>query len=67
MINKEIASAVIKSYLGTGLSSRGLSTIYEINMGNNELLLEHVKALKNIFERAIKEMEDEMNETNNSI
>jgi len=59
MKNKEIAKAVIVSYLGTGLSARGLSTIYEINMGNNELLLEHVKALKNIFEKAIKEIEDE--------
>ena len=59
MKNKEIAKAVIVSYLGRGLSGEGLATIYEINKGNNEVLLEHVKALKNIFERAIEEIEDE--------
>lgn len=56
--NTEVAKAVIISYLGTSLSAHSLGAIYEIRGGNNELLLEHVKALKNIFENAIKEIEN---------
>ena len=58
MKNKELAKAVITSYLGTSLTPLGMNDIYEIRGGNDELLLEHIKALRNIFEAAIKEIED---------
>lgn len=64
MRNKEIAKAVITSYLSNKLSFESLGTVYEIQNGDDELLLEHVKALKNIFERAIKEIEGEKDDRN---
>ena len=35
----------------------GLAEILEIRMGNEELLLEHIKAINNIFNKAIEELE----------
>ena len=57
--NKEIAKSMILSYLGSKLSLETVAVSYEISKGNDELLLEHVKALKNIFEKAIEEIEND--------
>ena len=61
MKNKELAKAIICAYLNQNgdFTPEGLFTIYEIHNGNDEILLEHVKALKNIFEKAIEEIESE--------
>lgn len=54
--NKEVAKNVIVAYLASGDTSEGIAELCEIKFGNDELLLEHIKALRNIFENAIKEM-----------
>lgn len=61
MKNKELAKVIITSYLSSNnngdFTPEGLLTMYEIMNGNDKILLEHVKALKNIFEKAIEEIE----------
>ena len=54
--NKEIAKHVILAYLGQTVKAENVYTVYQIQNGDDELLLEHIKALKNIFDNAIKEM-----------
>lgn len=54
--NKEVAKHVILAYLGQTVKAENVYTVYQIQNGDDELLLEHVKALKNIFENAINEM-----------
>lgn len=56
---KDVAKAVIIGYLSNGQTPDGLCDIYEIKQGNDELLLNHIKALRDIFTNAIKEMETE--------
>lgn len=58
-MNKEVAKRIIIAYLSEGQTPDGIYDIYEIKQGNDELLLGHIKALKNIFTNAIKEMETE--------
>lgn len=36
---------------------RGLRELYEIKSGNKKAILEHLKAVRNIINRAIKELE----------
>lgn len=55
-MNKEIAKDVICAYLSNGESIDAIASLYDIKSGDNEVLLNHIKALKNIFENAIKEM-----------
>lgn len=66
MRHKELAKNVITAYLSKNgdFTPDGFFIMYEINSGNDELLLEHIKALKNIFEKAIEEMEGEKNGCN---
>ena len=54
--NKEVAKHVILSYLGQTVKAENVYTVYQIQNGDDELLLEHIKALRNIFENAINEM-----------
>jgi len=67
MKNKEFAKEVILSYF-QGLASKdrinanGIAEIYAIN-NDDKVLLEHIKALRNIFNKAIKEIENENIET----
>ena len=61
MKNKELAKEVILSYFHIlaskdRINGNGLAEIYAIN-SDDEVLLEHIKALRNIFEEAIKEIE----------
>lgn len=60
--NKEIAKEIVLSYFNElsnkdRLGVAGFKEIFNIRT-NDEALLEHIKALKNIFEKAIKEMEE---------
>ena len=64
MINKEFAKRLIISYLDQEPKPDNVLTIWEIKNGNDELLLEHIKALRNIFDNAIKEMEGDKNGCN---
>lgn len=59
MKNKEVAKTVICTYLKTKLTPENICTTYDIQSGDDKLLLKHIKALKNIFENAIKEIEGE--------
>ena len=54
--NKEVAKHVILAYLGQTVKAENVYAVYQIQNGDDELLLEHIKALKSIFERAIGEM-----------
>ena len=53
----DVAKEVICAYLNTGVTAEGVFMVYEIRSGNKEMLLEHTKALRNIFDMAIKELE----------
>lgn len=57
MTSLEAATNVIKTYLGKIMTAEGFNALYEISHGNNELLKEHINALKNIFEEASKELD----------
>lgn len=59
-----IAKNMICAYLSTSMNAEGMSVIYEIRSGNKKLLLEHTKALRNIFDMAIKELEGEYDREN---
>lgn len=66
MKHKELAKKIITAYLtdSGNFTTEGFLVMYEINNGNDKLLLEHIKALKNIFEKAIEEMEGNNNGCN---
>lgn len=65
MINKAVAKSVIEVYLGQKAEALNVYTLYEINNGNDDLLLEHIKALRHIFDEAIKEIEESKGEKEN--
>lgn len=65
MINKAVAKSVITAYLGQRLSPLNMHTLYEIDGGNDDLLLKHIKALRYIFDEAIKEIEESKGEKEN--
>lgn len=56
----DIAKTVICNHLNTGMNIESVNAVYEIKNGNKEILLEHVKALRNIFDMAVKEIEKEI-------
>lgn len=58
---KEIAKSIIINNLTVGGKPEGIRDIYDINAGDEELLLRHIKALKNIFEKAMEEMKGDKN------
>ena len=62
MTNLEVAKNIIMTNLSANLTSNNTLELWEIRNGNKELLLEHIKALKNIFTEAQKELEKEMEE-----
>ena len=59
MRSKELAIEIICAYLGNSMTAAGINDIYEIRHGNDQILLGHLTALRNIFDAAIKEIEDE--------
>lgn len=56
-INVEIAKSIVIAYLEKGDTTEGIYEIFQIKFGNRDVLLEHIKALKNIFSDAIEELE----------
>ena len=56
----EMAKKIIVTYLGSELTFEGLSELYDIQSGDNEVLLRHVKALESIFTQARKDLENEL-------
>lgn len=43
---------------GENCTAQGLSELFEIKNGNKKIILEHLKAVSNIINRAIKELEE---------
>lgn len=69
MKNKDVAKEIILAYFYQlssldRLNGDGVAEVFAIKR-DDKVLLEHIKAVKNIFEKAIKEMEDESVQTNN--
>ena len=59
MSEVEVAKRVIVSYLkNSNSSTASIAEAFEIELENNELLLEHIKALINIFNKAKEELEN---------
>lgn len=63
MTPKELAKQIIISYFNDlstkdRLTLDGFQLLFEIK-SNDEILLENIKAFKSIFEKAIKEMEED--------
>ena len=53
----EISKMFVFSILNANPTVDGIADIYEINQGDTELLLRHLKAITNIMNKAIKELE----------
>lgn len=56
----EVAKNFIKIILTAGGTIDAISDLYEISVGNKKVLLEHAKALRDIFDKAVKELENEI-------
>ena len=55
----EISKMFVFSILNANPTSDGIADIFEINRGDTELLLKHLKAITSIMDKAIKELERE--------
>ena len=53
----EISKMFVFSILSANSTADGIADIYEISYGDTELLLKHLKAITNIMNKAIKELE----------
>ena len=53
----EISKMFVFNILNDNPTADGIADIYEINQGDTELLLKHLKAITNIMNKAIKELE----------
>ena len=53
----EISKMFVFNILNANPTADGIADIYEINQGDTELLLRHLKAITNIMNKAIKELE----------
>lgn len=61
-MNKEldVATNIIINNLHTNLSMESLGSLYAIADGNKKVLLAHIKVYNNIFNKAKKQLEEEM-------
>ena len=61
-MNKEldVAKSIIINLLNTNLNPDSVSSIYDIQSGNTEILLSHIDACVSIFNKAKKQLEEEM-------
>ncbi len=57
----ELSKEIICAFLEKNISLNNLNELYEIKSGNKKLLLEHLKALSNIFRETIEELEKSEN------
>ena len=55
----EISKMFVFNILNANPTADGIGDIFEINHGDTELLLKHLKAITNIMNKAIKELEKE--------
>lgn len=55
----EISKRFVIIILNQNMNIKSSNEIYEINSGNTKLLLKHLKAITNIMNKAIKELEKE--------
>lgn len=60
MSELDVAKEIIVAFIGKDSSPRGLYEIFEIQSGNDKLLLEHINMIIRIFEKAKKQLEEEM-------
>lgn len=56
----DVAKTFIKTILTAGGTVDALYDIMRINSGDKKVLLEHAKALRDIFDKAVKELENEV-------
>ena len=59
MTELDVAKQIIVAFMGKDASPRGLYEIFEIQSGNDKLLLEHINVIIRIFEKAKKQLEEE--------
>lgn len=55
----EISKMFVFNILNANPTADGIADIFEINYGDTELLLKHLKAINSIINKAIKELEKE--------
>lgn len=60
--NVNVAQDMIKTYLAKYDYAENLAIIFNINSGDDELLLSHIEAVSQIFIDAIKDLKEEMEE-----
>ena len=53
----EISKRFVIAILNQNINIESINELYEINSGNTKLLLKHLKAITNIMNKAIKELE----------
>lgn len=58
--NVNVAQDMIKAYLAKYDYGENLAIIFNINSGDDELLLSHIEAVSQIFIDAIKDLKEEM-------
>lgn len=46
-------------------TSKGLYEIFDIQRGNKKIIIEHIKAIKNIMDKALEELEGSDSNENN--
>lgn len=65
-MNKEldVAKSIIRNHLNTNLDPDSVSAIYNIQSGNKEILLSHIDVCISIFNKAKKQLEEEMKGNN---
>ena len=57
----EIATKIVQTFLSTNQTLAALQDIYEINSGNEKVLLGHINALIKIFTKAKEKLEGRQN------
>lgn len=57
----ELSKEIICAFLEKNINLSNLNELYEIKSGNKKILLEHLKALSNIFRETIEELEKSEN------
>jgi len=65
--NVNVAQDMIKAYLAKyDYYGENLAIIFNINSGDDELLLSHIEAVSQIFIDAIKDLKEEMKDNENN-
>lgn len=54
----QLAKEIIVTFLEKNITPDGLYDVYEIKHGNKDILMQHLKALYGIFQKAIKQLEE---------